>query len=176
MWTDGIVIEVVKPLFQHLEHASAVKAFVDGQLIHFVVFQATDDSGGHIEVILVLHVTEAQQAAMHQCIDVVGEGQHGDVAKVEVTGQVAVIHTIRAFVHADGKNDGLPLADAVLFGEEIDFGLGGFQEVGTHLGVPGAFGDGFNGLQEGQGWLFSCLFWGGFLFHTDSEFLVSDCI
>ena len=96
---------------------------MDGQLIHFVVLEATDDGSWHVKVVLILHVTVAQQAAVYKRIDVFGKSQHGDVAKVEVTGQVAVIHAIRTFIHTDGKNDGLPLADAVLLGEKVDFGF-----------------------------------------------------
>lgn len=54
---DCSVIEILEPLFQQLKHGRTVEAFDGRNLMHLVVFQATDDSHRHIERVAFLHVT-----------------------------------------------------------------------------------------------------------------------
>ena len=62
--------------------------------MHNIVTSSEKFSFGHVEVVFVLHVTVAEQAAAHQRIDVGGKAKRADFVDVEIRGKIVVIVVI----------------------------------------------------------------------------------
>ena len=130
---DGVIVEVLKPQVEQFEQPGAVESGTFRQFIHLIVLQTADDRGGHVEVVLVLHVTIAEQAATHQRVDIGGKAKRTDFVDVEIRGQVVVVHTAWSSFHADAEKHCLAFADAIVLAQKIYFFLRFPHECGTHL-------------------------------------------
>ena len=71
--------------------------------MHNIVTSSEKFSFGHVEVVFVLHVTVAEQAAAHQRIDVGGKAKRADFVDVEIRGKIAVIHAAWPLLHANAS-------------------------------------------------------------------------
>ena len=73
---DGVVVQILKPHVQQFKQLVTIQSCPLGQLVHLVVFQTADDNCRNVEVVLILHITIAQQSATHQCINIAGITEH----------------------------------------------------------------------------------------------------
>ena len=112
------------------------------------MFQAANDRGGDVEIVLVLHIAEFQQPATNQGIDITGIAQCRNLLYIQMTSQVAIVHAARASLHAYAEQHSLSFRDAKATCQQLKFRLGLFHKLLAHLRVIGQFHHALNSLEQ----------------------------